>query len=294
MVKLSKHASDAARLWMSGLVGIVLAGCGGSTPPPPPSATATTTVTVPANNVGAMASPQSPQAGHAAASSMPGTPPAGTPPNGASATVGAHSQAPAGATPVQAHTAATAPTAAGHAQASASSNPASTPVVVTTPATAAHAPAPAAATPTNAPAAAVNPAAAGRAQAPVGANSAVAGGTGAQGGTQFPAGSAEDTLLKFCTAMSEGNVTAAAELVSPKARSLLAQIRDGELPDDKIDELVTSFALSGLKTKPSRKTGGSEKTLNLGNEQGQFLSFTLSKEDDTYKVKEFTISKPKK
>ena len=94
--------------------------------------------------------------------------------------------------------------------------------------------------------------------------------------------------------MGEGNLTAAAEFISPKAKSTLAQIRDGQLPDDKLDELKGSFAVSGLKMKPSRNTGGSGKTINLGNEKGQTLSFTLSKEDDVYKIKEFTISKPKK
>ena len=100
--------------------------------------------------------------------------------------------------------------------------------------------------------------------------------------------------MKFCTAMAEGNLTAAAEFVSPKAKSMLSQIREGQLPDDKVDELKESFVLSGLKTKPSRNTGGSGKTINLGNEKGQTLSFVLSKEDDVYKIKEFTITKPKK
>ena len=94
--------------------------------------------------------------------------------------------------------------------------------------------------------------------------------------------------------MAEGNLTAAAEFVSPKAKSMLSQIREGQLPDDKVDELKESFVVSGLKTKPSRNTGGSGKTINLGNEKGQTLSFVLSKEDDVYKIKEFTITKPKK
>lgn len=93
--------------------------------------------------------------------------------------------------------------------------------------------------------------------------------------------------------MSEGNLTAAAEFVSGKAKSILAQIRDGELPDDKIDEFKEAFKPSGLKQKPSRGSG-SGKTINLGNEKGQTLSFTLSKEDDVFKLKEFTITKPKK
>ena len=94
--------------------------------------------------------------------------------------------------------------------------------------------------------------------------------------------------------MSEGNLSAAAEFVSGKAKAILAQIREGDLPDDKIEEFKEAFKPSGLKLKPSRNASGSGKTINLGNEKGQTLSFTLSKEDDIFKLKEFTISKSKK
>lgn len=94
--------------------------------------------------------------------------------------------------------------------------------------------------------------------------------------------------------MSEGNLAAAAEFISTRAKSTLGQIREGQLPDDKIDEFKEAFKPSGLKLKPSRNNSGSGKMITLGNEQGQTLSFTLSKEDDIFKLKEFTISKPKK
>ncbi len=94
--------------------------------------------------------------------------------------------------------------------------------------------------------------------------------------------------------MSEGNLAAAAEFVSGKSKAILAQIREGNLPDDKIEEFKEAFKPSGLKLKPSRNNSGSGKVINLGNEKGQTLSFTLSKEDDIFKLKEFTISKPSK
>lgn len=120
------------------------------------------------------------------------------------------------------------------------------------------------------------------------------GAPGGQGGSQFAAGSAEDTLQKFCIAMSEGNLTSAAEYVSPRAKGTLLQIRDGQLSDDKVNEFKEAFVPSGLTLKPSRNAGGVGKTINLGNAKGQTLSFTLSKEEDVYKLREFTISKPKK
>ena len=117
---------------------------------------------------------------------------------------------------------------------------------------------------------------------------------GQQGGAQFAAGSAEDALLKFCTALAAGNLTGAADYISPKAKGMLAQIRDGSLPDDKLDNLKDSFSLQGLQMKPSRNVGGVGRTINLGNAKTETLSFTLVKEDDSYKLKEFKITTSKK
>jgi len=120
-------------------------------------------------------------------------------------------------------------------------------------------------------------------------------GSGAGGGaSQFQAGSAEDTLLKFCTAIAEGNLTAAGEHVSSKAKGELSKIREGDVSDARLEELQAAFELKGLQTRPSRNASGSGKTINLGNAKGQVLGFVLSKEDDVFKLKEFTLSKPKK
>ena len=100
--------------------------------------------------------------------------------------------------------------------------------------------------------------------------------------------------MKFCTAMAEGNLTAAGEHVSAKAKGELGKIRDGEVSDARLEELQAAFELKSLQTRPSRNASSSGKTINLGNAKGQVLAFVLAKEDEVYKLKEFTLSKPKK
>ncbi len=74
----------------------------------------------------------------------------------------------------------------------------------------------------------------------------------------------------------------------------MGKIREGDVSDARLEELQAAFELKGLQTRPSRNASGSGKTINLGNAKGQVLGFVLSKEDEVYKLKEFTLSKPKK
>ena len=107
---------------------------------------------------------------------------------------------------------------------------------------------------------------------------------------QFAAGSAEEVLLKFCTAMADSNLTDAGQYISPRAKGMLTQIRDGSMTDEKLDDLKASFSLQGLQLKPNRSTGVG-RTITLGNSKSETLSFTLVKEDDAYKLREFKVSK---
>lgn len=147
---------------------------------------------------------------------------------------------------------------------------------------AAHAAGPAAAMP-------ANPAA----MAP-GAGSGPAGGIGGGAAPQFAPGTAESALLKFCTAMAESNLTEAGQYVSPKAKGVLAQIRDGSITDEKIESLKESFSLQGLTLKPTRPIAGVGKNISLGNAKQETLSFTLMKEDDGYLLRDFKVSKSAK
>jgi hypothetical protein len=106
---------------------------------------------------------------------------------------------------------------------------------------------------------------------------------------KFPEGSAEEALLKFCLAMADNNLTAAAEYISPKAKGLLAEIRDGNISDEKLESMKPSMALEGMKLNSSRQVG-TEKRISLGNKQDEILSFSLFKESDVYKLREFKIT----
>jgi hypothetical protein len=114
---------------------------------------------------------------------------------------------------------------------------------------------------------------------------------GAAGTSKFEAGSAEEALAKFCVAMADSNLTEAAEYISPKAKGLLAQIREGSISEEKTDELKESFLPQGLTNLKARQTGVG-KAINLSNAKHELLSFTLMREaDDAYLLREFKVSK---
>jgi hypothetical protein len=117
-------------------------------------------------------------------------------------------------------------------------------------------------------------------------------GGGSQSGSYSP-GSVDDTLFKFCTAMAEGDTAAAAEYIFPKVKGMAGQIREGELSDDKLEEITN--ALSPItELQPSGNPTNTKRMLR--NKKNQVLSFVLKKdkEDDTFKITEFSISKPKR
>lgn len=91
-------------------------------------------------------------------------------------------------------------------------------------------------------------------------------------------------------AMADSNLTEAGEYISPKAKGILAQIKDGSITDEKVESLKDSFEPTGLTLKPSRQTG-SGKSITLGNAKSELLSFTLMKEEDVYLLREFKVSK---
>ena len=87
------------------------------------------------------------------------------------------------------------------------------------------------------------------------------------------------------------SLTEAGEYISPKAKGLLAQIRDGSITDEKLDGLKSSFAPQDLQLRPSLRASGTGKSIKLGNSKNESLNFTLMKEEETYLLREFTISK---
>ena len=117
------------------------------------------------------------------------------------------------------------------------------------------------------------------------------GGAGSPAGNLTP-GSVEDTLYKFCVAIADGDTAAAAEYVSPKAKGLIGQIRDGELSEEKLEEITDAISpVTELQPNPSQ----TNTKRSLRNRKNQVISFTLKKDkDEEYKITEFSISKPKK
>lgn len=300
--------------WTTCLGATVVIGCGSSTPPPPPAQAPAATTT---------AAPAMPPSG-------PATPPGHSgPADPAAAMAAAHASAPA-ATPADPMTTTNPPgtvPASGHSSTGPTATPASGP---TDPMAVAHNQAsntanPPGSVPGSGPvdpnaqmkahaqaATTTNPTAQpasppGHAQMPPGTPGAVpmataenpgapmpavAGGNPGTGGQQqqFPPGSAEDSLAKFCMAMADSNLTEAAQFISPKAKGVLQQIREGTISDDKLDGMKDSFSLQGMQLRPSRPIG-SGRTINLANAKSELLSFTLMKEDETYLLREFTIKK---
>jgi len=127
---------------------------------------------------------------------------------------------------------------------------------------------------------------------PGGAMPGQPGGAGGSG-SSFPIGSIDDTLQRFCTALADGDTAAAGECVSSKASGLVGQIRDGSLSEEKVEEITN--AITPINELQPNATQKNTKRV-LRNKKNQVLSFTLKKDkdDDTYKIVEFSVSKPKK
>ncbi|MBM4074972.1 MAG: hypothetical protein FJ267_04940 [Planctomycetes bacterium] len=108
--------------------------------------------------------------------------------------------------------------------------------------------------------------------------------------------SAEGILYKFVAAMSEGNLTAAGEYVSPKSKGLLETIREGNMAPERVKDVMNACSLEGMQKKPVRANANSSssKSIKLGNAKGYTLTFVVAKEDEVFKVKDFSFSRPKK
>lgn len=91
--------------------------------------------------------------------------------------------------------------------------------------------------------------------------------------------------------MADSNLTEAAQYISPRAKGILAQIRDGSISEEKAESLKESFSPQGLTLRPTRPVSGIGKNISLANAKSEGLNFTLVKEEDVYLLREFKISK---
>jgi hypothetical protein len=111
-------------------------------------------------------------------------------------------------------------------------------------------------------------------------------------GKNFPPGSADEALFMFCTAMEEGDTAKASEYVSPKAKGILGDLRDGKLSDEKIEE-ITNLVSPVSELAPNGDQNSSTKR-SLRNGKEQVMSFTLKKEKDVYRITDLTFKQKKK
>ena len=121
-----------------------------------------------------------------------------------------------------------------------------------------------------------------------------AGGPGGQGrGSNFAAGSVEDSIYRFCVAMADGDTAAAAEYLFPKAKGLVGQLREGELSEEKVEEIKNAVSpVNELQPNPSQ----TNTKRSLRNKKNQVISFVMKKDkddEDKFKIVELSISKPK-
>jgi hypothetical protein len=105
-------------------------------------------------------------------------------------------------------------------------------------------------------------------------------------------GTIEEVLLSFCTAIADDDTATASDFVSAKATGILAKLRDGDMTDEKIEELVELFTPFNELKPTQEQPGGTKRTLRNGN--NQVITFTLKKEKDIYKITELALPKGKK
>ncbi len=109
---------------------------------------------------------------------------------------------------------------------------------------------------------------------------------------KFAPGSAEEVLFNFCIAVADNDTATASDYVSLKAGGILAKLRDGDLAEEKIEEIVDAIAPVNELTPNADQPGGGKRTLRNG--KNQTISFTVKKEKETYKITELSVSKLKR
>lgn len=105
----------------------------------------------------------------------------------------------------------------------------------------------------------------------------------------FKPGSADEVVYNFCMAIADDNTATASDYVSSNAKGIAAQLRDGELAESKIEDLVSFFK---HEIKPTSERGDAKR--GLRNARNQTMTFSLKKEKDVYKITDLALTKPKK
>lgn len=117
--------------------------------------------------------------------------------------------------------------------------------------------------------------------------------TGGPAASTFPAGSADDALYRFCIAVADSDTATASDYVSHSAVGIAAKLREGELPESRIEEISESLKpFEQLQNVPSRRPTNTKRSIR-NQRSGQVISFVLKKEKEIYKIVEVSVSKAK-
>ena len=106
---------------------------------------------------------------------------------------------------------------------------------------------------------------------------------------QFEKTSVEYPVQKVMLGLVSGNLEGLDEVVSEKAKGLLAEVRDATLSEDRLAELQEQFAKPQLAGKP--KVNGPATTVVLRGEAGDHITFSVARDkgEEVYKVREMSI-----
>jgi|GEM_PF-1009676 len=118
------------------------------------------------------------------------------------------------------------------------------------------------------------------------------GGAGGGGQNQFNPGTFEYAVMTLITNVNAGEYAGLDAVISPKARGVLAEIRDLEANSDTIEEMKTLFADVQPQADSVKKTTGSI-SVTLKSEGGPSILLTVVKEKGTYRVKEMKVTEAK-
>ncbi|WP_010588506.1 hypothetical protein [Schlesneria paludicola] len=117
--------------------------------------------------------------------------------------------------------------------------------------------------------------------------------TGGPAPSTFAAGSADDALYRFCIALADGDTATASDYVSHSAVGIAAKLREGELPEAKIEEISESLKpFDQLQNVQARRPSNIKRSVR-NQRSGQVISFVLKKEKEIYKIVEVSVSKAK-
>ena len=93
-------------------------------------------------------------------------------------------------------------------------------------------------------------------------------------------------MQKLVIQVAKGDLTGLDEVISARATGVLAQMREGKVPEERLEKLKAQMARVKLL---SRRGDGLNYNLFLQNDQGEVLHFNCRREGEDYVVREFAV-----